>query len=100
MAKLSVRCICGEMFYPEVNLDLYHNLVSDSGIIPLLLPHQDHFVTAYVDKNGSVRAVERIILVGENIAPQVVSGEMTLQTIQDIALELEMEVDPNKNYSR
>ncbi len=88
------------MFYPEVDLEPYQKILSESGIVPLLLPHEDHFVTVYVDKNGSVRGVERIILVDENIAPQVVSGEMTLEAIQEISLEMEEQVDPNKDYSR
>lgn len=100
MTKLQVQCTCGEIFYPEVDLDQYQSILAESGIVPLLLPHKNHFVTVYVDNNGAVRGVERIILVEENMAPQVVSEEMTLQAIQEIVLDMEKEVDPNKNYSR
>jgi hypothetical protein len=100
MTKLTVKCICGEVFYPEVDLAQYQIENSESGIVPLLLPHKDHFVTAYVDQNGVVRGVERIILVEENVAPQVVSDDMSLEDIQKIADDLTEQVDPNKDYSR
>ena len=100
MTKLTVKCICGEVFYPDVDLAQYRQDTNDSGIIPLLVPHKDHFVTIYVDKNGSVRAVERIILVDENVAPHVVSDDKSIEDIQKISLDLEKQVDPNKDYSR
>ncbi len=100
MVKIIVKCVCGEVFQPEINLERYREDLEKSGLVPLLVPHKDHFVTVYVDKNGSVRGVERIILVEEDMTTQVASDDLDLNTIQQTALELEKEVDPNKDFTR
>lgn len=100
MTKLLIKCVCGEIFQPEVDLNQYQDDLNKSGIVPLLISHKNHFVTVYVDKNGSVRGVERIILVEENTTTQVVSDGMPLESIQQIVMDLEKEVDPNKDYTR
>ncbi len=57
MVKLRIRCVCSEMFETDVSEARFKEVFKTTNIAPLVLPHNDHFVTAYVDKDFDVRDV-------------------------------------------
>ncbi|MBD3407091.1 MAG: hypothetical protein GF411_13315 [Candidatus Lokiarchaeota archaeon] len=100
MPKITIKCVCGEIFQPDIDLERYKEELSRTGLIPLLISHKDHFVTVYLDKNGAVRGVERIILVDDDTTTQVASEEFDVQAIQNIVLDLAKDVDPSEEYEK
>ncbi|TXT55895.1 MAG: hypothetical protein BAJATHORv1_30278 [Candidatus Thorarchaeota archaeon] len=100
MPKITIKCVCGEIFQPDIDLERYKEELSRTGLIPLLVSHKDHFVTVYLDKNGSVRGVERIILVEDDTTTQVASEEFDIQSIQKTVLDLAKDVDPSEEYEK
>lgn len=100
MVKLTIKCICGEIFSTDVKEARLEEVFKTTSLAPLVLPHNDHFVTVYVDKNYSVRNVERVILVEEDRAPVVISDELESGQLTKLLESLLKEANPNKNYDR
>jgi hypothetical protein len=100
MAQLTVKCICGEVFKPIVSDERLEEIFKTSSLAPLVLPHKDHFVTIYVDKNLDVRNVERVILIEEDRAPLVISSEIENGNIQKLVTDLQKDANPSKNYDK
>lgn len=98
MVELTIQCFCGETFNYDIEIDSFSEELSKSGIIPLIVPHKDHFVTIYVDREMKVRSVERVILVEQERSPVVVSESLSDEKISEIVNSIEKEADPNKDY--
>ncbi len=100
MVKLTIKCTCGEIYSTEISETRLDDVLKTTSLAALVLPHNDHFVTVYVDKNYSVRNVERVILVEEDRAPVVISEESESGRLNEILNDLLKEENPNKNYDR
>lgn len=98
MTSIMVRCTCGQVFeYTIDNLEKLTKEWASSGVMPLIIPHGDHFVTAYLDKQGIVRSVEKVILVNNQKSSNVVEilpeGE-----VLELVREIRKEYNPSKQY--
>ncbi len=100
MATITVKCICGEIFETSLAADRLDREFERTSLVPVVLPHKDHFVTVYIDKNHCVRSVERVILVEEDRAPVILSEESNIEEVEQIALGLAKEANPNKEYNK
>ncbi|MDF1537955.1 MAG: hypothetical protein P1Q69_03540 [Candidatus Thorarchaeota archaeon] len=100
MAKITVKCVCGEIFEAILAADRLEREFERTSLVPIVIPHKDHFVTVYIDKNHSVRSVERVILVEEDRAPVILSEESNIGEAEQIALGLTKEANPNKEYNK
>ena len=59
MVQILVKCYCGETISYEIDENSLKSDFERMGIVPILVPHKDHFVTAYVDSQFVVRSVDR-----------------------------------------
>ena len=100
MTKLLVACACGKSFTAEVDPAKLTDQFRKGGIVPLLVSHEDHFVTLYVDKNYVVRGVERVILVEDDQSAVAVSEELTVNQITHMVDDAWSESNPMKDYAR
>ncbi len=100
MAQLTVKCVCGEVFHAAVDDTRLEEIFKSSSLAPLVLPHKDHFVTIYVDKNYAVRNVERVILIEEDRAPVVISSEIENGDIHNLLKDIQKDANPSKNYDK
>ncbi len=99
MAELNIKCVCGETFIYSINLTPFLYEFETSGLIPLIIPHKDHFVTAYIDQSFKIRSVERVIMIDKNQKSTVVSVEtMSEEEIDQILGDLKKEYNPAKDY--
>ncbi len=99
MVVLTIRCVCGENFTYEVNLESLLHEFETTGLLPLMIPHKDHFVTAYIDKQFKIRSVERVILINREQHSTVISTDKLSEVeIHEILNEIKQEFNPNKNY--
>jgi hypothetical protein len=99
MVDLTIRCVCGENFVYTIDLGPFQKELSSSGLLPIMIPHKDHFVTVYIDRQYKIRSVERVILVDREQRSTVVSTETLSESdIKSILDEIKKEHNPNKNY--
>ncbi|MFW9919433.1 MAG: hypothetical protein ACFFED_07525 [Candidatus Thorarchaeota archaeon] len=100
MVKLTIKCVCDVIFSTEISEARLDQVLSTTSLAALVLPHNDHFVTIYVDRNYSVRNVERVILVDEDRAPVVISESPESGQVSQILAQILKDENPNKNYNR
>lgn len=100
MTSITVKCVCGQIFQANLDSNRLDREFERTSLVPIVIPHEDHFVTVYVDKNHDVRSVERVILVEEDRAPVRISDESNIEEAKQIAMDLAKEVNPNKEYSK
>lgn len=74
--------------------------MSRTGLVPLLISHEDHLVTLYVDANGSVRGVESVLLVEAGMAATAVSEELGTDQIEALVEGMWKLSSPFKDYGR
>ncbi len=99
MKTLAILCTCGEKFNYEIDPTNIEPELGERGIAPILVSHGDHFITLYVDRNYSVRSVEKVLLAtGRTETVHASTGGMSPQAIKDKAIQLMKEVDPEKNH--
>jgi len=99
MADLTIKCVCGETFNYSINLAPFVEEFETIGVVPLIIPHKDHFVTAYIDRQFRIRSVERVIMVDKNQRSTVVSTEVTSEEeIRKTIAEIKKEINLQKNY--
>ncbi len=65
--KIYFVCICGESVSYDVDLDVLQKKMelSKSGLIQISVPHKDHKVALYLDRNFVVRGVSEILDINE-----------------------------------
>ncbi|NWF94799.1 MAG: hypothetical protein HXY34_01520 [Candidatus Thorarchaeota archaeon] len=100
MKKVNVACVCGKNFSTEIDPEALRDQIKKGGLVPLLVAHEDHFVTLYVDSNFSVRGVERVILVDSGRSATAVSTELSAEQIGAAVEEAWSESSPMKQYTR
>jgi len=94
--KIVIPCICGERFEYEIDENMVKGEFS-GGVVPLLVPHKDHFVTVYLDRKFGVRGVEKVIFIKKTHSV-VVSSPYTRKEIEEILEELLKKYNYKKNY--
>jgi len=100
MKTLLVSCDCGKTFTTEIDPEKLQAESWKGGIISLLVSHEDHLVTLYVDSNYQVRGVERVILVDKDRSAVAVSEELTADQIARLVDDAWSESNPMKDYAR
>ncbi|MHA1744103.1 MAG: hypothetical protein ACTSV6_07630 [Candidatus Heimdallarchaeota archaeon] len=99
MADLVIKCICGETFTYSINLAPFIEEFETAGEIPLIIPHKDHFVTAYIDRQFKIKSVERIIMVDKHQRSTIVSSETISENeIKRIIDNVKQEINLHKDY--
>ncbi len=100
MRTLAILCACGERFNYKIDPASVESELGERGIAPILVSHGDHFVTLYVDRNYSVRSVEKVLLATgrtETVhAPA--GGGMSPPEIKEKISQLMKDIDPEKNH--
>jgi hypothetical protein len=84
MVEITIHCVCGEAFnYTIPDPNRLKSEWDSTGVVPLIVPHKDHFVTIYLDKELKIRSIERVILVDNNSASSVIetTPEKDIKTI-------------------
>jgi len=99
MAVLSIKCFCGEQFKYEIDENSLKLEFERMGIVPILVPHKDHFVTVYVDSNLTVRSVERVVLVKDAKSSVVVKAGVKGEGIFQIIEDIKKKYDPFHKYT-
>ncbi|TFG01060.1 MAG: hypothetical protein EU541_00280 [Promethearchaeota archaeon] len=98
MTSIRFECTCGEIITYEIDPKSIETELNLSSIVPILVSHNDHFVTVYVDKNYNVRGIERIILVKDNESSVVVKTKMPQAEIIKKVEKIKAKKDPSKEF--
>lgn len=98
MVELLINCSCGSVFQYNLNLETIATELEKIGVLPIIVPHEDHFVTVYIDRELKIRSVERVILVEDERSSVVVTETLTEEKILKVVNEIEQETSPNKDY--
>jgi len=97
MPKIRLKCSCGEYITYFINPEDIEKEFGSKGVVAVLIPHNDHFITVYIDKNYTVRGMERVVLVKDQNSSVVVKSSKTIDTIQ-IVDDLIKKNDPFKHF--
>ncbi|TXT58593.1 MAG: hypothetical protein BAJALOKI2v1_340025 [Promethearchaeota archaeon] len=98
MPKITFKCSCGDSITYEIDPESIENELKRVSIVPILISHKDHFITAYVDHNYQVRSVERIILVKDDESSVVVKTSMDKSDIISKVEDIKKKKDPSKEF--
>ncbi len=99
MRTLAILCTCGERFNYEIDPTNIESELGERGIAPLLVSHGDHFITLYIDRNYSVRSVEKVLLAtGRTETVHASTSEMSPQEIKEKTMQLIKDTDPEKSH--
>ncbi len=65
--RIQFICICGESVGYEIDLEILERKMKESktGLIQISVPHKDHKVSIYLDKDFAVRGVSEIVDIKE-----------------------------------
>ena len=99
MPKIRLKCSCGEFIAYFVDPNDLKNEFGNKGVVAILIPHKDHFITVYIDKNYAVRGTERVVLVKNQNSSVVVKSSKILDIVQ-IVDDLMKKSDPFKHFLR
>ena len=97
MPKIRLKCSCGENISYFVDPNDLNKEFGNKGVVAILIPHNDHFITVYVDKKFAVRGMERVILIKDQNSSVVVKSSKTLDTFQ-IVDDIMKKSDPFKHF--
>lgn len=67
------------------------------GVVPILVPHEDHFVTVYIDSRLAVRSVERVLLVKDAESSLIVKTKPG-EDLNQIVEKIKSRYDPFKKF--
>ena len=99
MVDIQILCSCNEIFSFPINLEDIQDDLEKNGIASVLIPHEDHFITAYIDKNLTVRSVEKVIIMrGRSATPIASKTSIEEEQVKSTVLEILKTVDPEKNH--
>lgn len=99
MKKIRLECTCGETFEYEIDPDQIKPEFGTSGILPILVSHNDHFITVYLDENLNPRSIERVLLVKDQESSVFVKSTSLLD-VKDTIAKLIKSDDPNSHFLR
>lgn len=99
MPKIRVKCSCDENITYFIEPEDIEKEFGNKGVVAVLIPHKDHFITVYIDKNYTVRGMERVVLVKDQNSSVVVKSSKTIDTVQ-IVEDLMKKNDPFKHFIR
>lgn len=93
-----IECSCGKTFtYNIYDINRIKKDYEGPGIVPLILPHDDHFVTVYIDNDGNIRSVEQLLIAKNRHSSRIIE-EMPYDQIKTIVDSIRKSNDPIKNY--
>lgn len=98
MPKITFKCSCGESITHDIDPESIENEIKRVSIVPILISHKDHFITAYIDHNYHVRSVERIILVKDDKSSVVVKTSLDKSEINEKVERIKKKKDPSKEF--
>lgn len=98
MAVISIKCSCGETISYEIDPESLKSEFERLGVVPILVPHEDHFVTVYVDSNLAVRSVERVVLVKDAESSVIVKAKSGEEDINALVGKIMQRNDPYKKF--
>lgn len=99
MKKILLDCVCNEKFSYEIDIDQLNPEFGNSGILPILVTHKDHFITVYLDKNFNPRSIERVLLVQDQEASVVVRSSTSFNVEENVRERMKKD-DPNSHFMR
>lgn len=99
MKVIHLNCTCGEKITYEIDDEKIKAEFGRSGLLPILVSHNDHFITAYLDTNLKVRSVERVLLVKDEDSSIVVKSSSSLD-IENIVQTIMKKNNPQKHFLR
>ena len=98
MIKITLKCSCGEIIDYEFDAENIKREFGRLGVVPILVSHKDHFITAYVDRNLKVRSIERVILVRDDKSSVIVKSTIDKDSIIKIVDDIKRKRDPSKEF--
>jgi len=97
MPKIRLKCSCGENITYFLDPEDLASEFQTKGVVAILIPHTDHFITVYVDKNYTVRGMERVVLVRDQNSSVVVKSSKNID-VDQIVGDLINKNDPSKRF--
>ncbi len=97
---IRVHCICGNVFTTTIEPETIDPSFRKAGLLPILLSHEDHLVTVYLDPNYAVRSVERVILVEDSKPTELVTSAIDVEALEKTVRDTWAQNPPMKDYGR
>lgn len=94
----NILCSCGKSIDYEFNPAAIESEYRRKTLAALLVPHEDHFVTVYIDRNNVVRGIEQVILVKKDDSSVVVKTSSVRGSVLDRVKVLCKEKNPFKKF--
>lgn len=98
MTIISLKCTCGQKIEYEIDEKTLEAEFQKMGVIPILISHEDHFITAYVDQQLVIRSVERVLLVKDDESSVIVRSSLTEGDIPQLVENFRKKRDPMKDF--